>query len=201
MKTLRFLLILPAAALAFVKGAEDYFHAAAGKYVGSRLQEASIEVEEGLRHYPDDPRLKGLAAQLKNMKDQQKKDQGQAGSQGSDQGKDKDKQDKKDQDNKGSGQNQPKQDQDKDKQDQDKKNEQDKNGKGDQNQDQQPQAGKEDEDKKAGDSSGQSMAPVKPGQMSKEEAERLLNSYQDDEKKEHSRMGRKSRKVEVQEDW
>ena len=38
--------------------------------------------------------------------------------------------------------------------------------------------------------------------MSKEEAERLLNSYQDDEKREQKNMQKRYRKpVEVEEDW
>ena len=38
--------------------------------------------------------------------------------------------------------------------------------------------------------------------MSKEEAERLLNSYQDDEKREQKDMQKRYRKrVEIEEDW
>ncbi|MBW8889526.1 MAG: hypothetical protein JF616_17360, partial [Fibrobacteres bacterium] len=62
------------AGFAAAKSAEDYLHGGAALYIQSRLQEASVEVEEGLRKYPNDSRLKALADQLKSMKDQQKKD-------------------------------------------------------------------------------------------------------------------------------
>ncbi len=63
-----------------LKGAEDYFHAGAHLYVGGRHQEASVEIEEGLRHWPDDPALRALANHLEDMKDQQRRgDDGQEG--------------------------------------------------------------------------------------------------------------------------
>ena len=203
-----FLMILPALLIlsfAQAKGmgggtADEYVHHGAAKYIQGRLQEAGVEVEEGLRHFPNDARLKALADQLKKMKDQQKKDQGGQDSQGGDQNKDK--QDKKDstgQGNKDGKQDEKKddhKDKDKDKEKQDGKDK-DKD-KGDQDQDQQakPEEGKE------GDTTGQAAAPAKPGQMSKEEAERLLNSYQDDEKREQKNLQKRYKKpVEVEEDW
>jgi Ca-activated chloride channel family protein len=199
------------AGLAVAKGADDYLHGGASLYIQSRLQEASVEVEEGLRKFPNDTRLKALADQLKSMKDQQKQDQGGGEGQGGE--GDKQKQNKPDssQDQKGQGkqdqkqdqkQDKPKQDQqqkdqDKDKQggDKDKDKDKDQNGQAN-NPPPQAQPGKE------GDSTGKGAAPVPPGQMSKEEAERLLNSYQDDEKREQKNMQRRSRKpVEVEEDW
>jgi hypothetical protein len=200
------------AGLVAAKGADDYLHGGAALYIQSRLQEASVEVEEGLRKFPNDTRLKALAAQLKSMKDQQKQDQGGGEGQGGE--GDKQKQNKPDssQDQKGQGKQDQKQDkqqkdqqqkdqqqkdQDKDKQggDKDKGKDKDQNGQAD-NPPPQAQPGKE------GDSTGKGAAPVPPGQMSKEEAERLLNSYQDDEKREQKNMQRRSRKpVEVEEDW
>lgn len=193
------------AGLAAAKGADDYLHGGASLYIQSRLQEASVEVEEGLRKFPNDTRLKALADQLKSMKDQQKQDQGGGEGQGGE--GDKKKQDKQDssQDQKGQGkqdqkqdkqkQDQQQKDQGKDKQGGDKDKDKDQNGQAD-NPPPQAQPGKE------GDSTGKGAAPVPPGQMSKEEAERLLNSYQDDEKREQKNMQRRSRKpVEVEEDW
>jgi hypothetical protein len=181
------------------KSADDYLHGGAAKYIQGRLQDAGVEVEEGLREYPDDSRLKALAGQLKNMKNQQKKDQGGQGSQGGDQNKDK--QDKRD----SSGQNgqegkqdgQDRKDQDKQKQEEKKQQPEDKDqGGAAEDRKPQPEPGKE------GDSSGQAAAPAKPGQMSKDEAERLLNSYQDDEKREQKQMQKRNRRpVEVEEDW
>jgi Ca-activated chloride channel homolog len=218
MSALRLILIVLglAAGLAAAKGVEDYVHGGAALYVQGRLQEASVEVEEGLRKFPGDSRLKALAEQLKAMKDQQKQDQGGGegqGGQGSQQ-----KQDQKDpsQDQQGQGKDQDKQDKEQQKKDQDK----DKQGEGkdkekDKGEDQEKdkeadkdqggqQEGQPPKDKpgQEGDTTGKGAAPVPPGQMSKEEAERLLNSYQDDEKREQKNMQRRYRKqVEVEEDW
>jgi Ca-activated chloride channel family protein len=204
------------------RGVEDYVHGGAALYIQGRLQEASVEVEEGLRKFPGDARLKALEAQLKAMKDQQKKDQGGGegqGGQGSQdkkdqkdsgqnqngQGKDQDKQDQQKQDQ---DKDQQKKDQDKDKQgggkDKEKEKDQDKDQDKDKGKDQGGQDGQPPQEKpgQEGDSTGKGAAPVPPGQMSKEEAERLLNSYQDDEKREQKNMQRRYRKqAEVEEDW
>ncbi|MBW8889722.1 MAG: hypothetical protein JF616_18345 [Fibrobacteres bacterium] len=204
-----------AAGLAAAKGAEDYLHGGASLYIQGRLQEASVEVEDGLSKYPNDARLKALANQLKSMKDQQKKDQGGGESQGGqgsqqkqdkqDSSRNKDGQGKQDQNqSKQQQKEQQKKDQDKDKQDKDKQGgdkDQDKDKDKDQN-GQQNGPPPEAQPGKQGDSTGKGAAPVPPGQMSKEEAERLLNSYQDDEKREQKNMQKRSRKqVEVEEDW
>src|SRR5690606_22251346 len=54
------------------KGAENVYHPAAALYVEGKLQNASVEAEEGLRRYPDDPRLRMLVEQLRKMKDEQR---------------------------------------------------------------------------------------------------------------------------------
>ncbi len=193
-------LLLLAALPAAAKSADDYLHHGAAKYIQGRLQEAGVEVEEGLRHYPNDARLKALAGQLKQMKDQQKQDQGGSSSEGGDGSKEKDKKDSA-QNKDGQGQKQDekdKQDQDKDKGKDGKDKDKNKDNEGQGEPKPQPDKGKE------GDSTGGSSAekPVKPGQMSKEEAERLLNSYQDDEKREQKNIQKRFKKpVEVEEDW
>jgi hypothetical protein len=206
--------LILAVGMAFAKGVEDYVHGGASKYVQGRLQEASVEVQEGLRKFPGDSRLKALAAQLQAMKDQQKQDQGGGegqGGQGSEQKQDQkdssgNQGQEKDQDKQGQDKDQQKKDQEKDKQGGDKEKEeqdkaQDKQKEKDQGagKDGQPPKDKPGEE---GDAGGQDEAPVPPGQMSKEEAERLLNSYQDDEKREQKNMQRRYRKqVQVEEDW
>lgn len=195
------------ASATFAKSADDYLHGAGAKYIQSRLQEATIEVEEGLAKYPSDTRLKSLDDQLKKLKDQNKKDQGGQGSQNNDD-KNQDK-DKKDQDKKDStGQGKDSQDKkDQNKKDQEKKNQekkdQDKKDQDKDNKDKENQPNKADEKKDKGDSTGSGAAqkPVKPGELSKEEAERLLNSYQDDEKKEHQQMKRPAQSADVEKDW
>jgi hypothetical protein len=179
------------------KSLDEYLHGGAAKYIQGRLQEAGVEVEEGIRKYPNDARLKALADQLKKMKDQKKQDQG--GQSGGDQNKDK--QDKQDSSGQGKDGKQDQKDQDKEKEKEKQEEAQEKEkdkGDGEKPQDQEPkpQEGKE------GDSSGQTAGEAKPGQMSKEEAERLLNSYQDDEKREQKNLQRRNRRpVQVEEDW
>lgn len=182
------LLVCGMSAGARAQGAADYLHGGAAKYIQGRNQEALIEIEEGLRRFPEDPQLKALAGHLRKLKDQQKQDGQQGGSEGDKGEKEEQKQDQSQGDK-------PQDEQEKKGEDekQQEKEEQDKQG----------QAGAEagDEDKGAKDSAA-AEAPVKPGEMSKEDAERLLNSVQDDEKKEHKNMQRRYRKkVEVEQDW
>lgn len=193
------LLCLAAVSWSMAKSAEDYLHGGASKYIQGRIQEASVEVEEGLRLFPNDPKLKALGGQLRKMKDQKKEDQGGNNSQGGDGSKEKDKK-PPEQGKDGQGKDQQKDQKDK-QQDQEKEKEKD-------GQDQEKDKGAGDqgekppkEDGKQGDTTGRA-APVPPGQMSKEEAERLLNSYQDDEKREQKNLQKRYRKpVEVEEDW
>ena len=65
-RTLLCLLLLASSSLA--KSAEDYLHGAFYKYIDNRMQEAGVEVEEGLQNYPDDPKLQNLNDLLKQMK-------------------------------------------------------------------------------------------------------------------------------------
>lgn len=192
------LLALLSAAGAFAKTAEDYLHGGASRYIQGRIQEAALEIEEGLRLFPNDPKLKALAGQLKQMKDQKKQDQGGSDSQGGDGSKEN--QDKQDPQQGKDGQGQ-KQDQDQDKEKQDQKEQEGKDKEKDKGAGEAGDQKPPEDDGKQGDSTGQA-APVPPGQMSKEEAERLLNSYQDDEKREQKNLQRRYRKpVEVEEDW
>jgi hypothetical protein len=179
---------LPAAA----KEAADYFHGAAYKFVTGRHQEASVEAEDGLRQFPGDAKLKALADHIRRMKNQQRQDQGSQGQGKSDQGKD-----DKDQEGKQGDQGQDDKQDQKDPQKDQKQGPEDDKGK-----DGQDAPRPESDDKGGKDSTGEAMAPVKPGEMSKEDAERLLNSIQDDEKKEHKQQQRRYRKkIEVEQDW
>ncbi len=185
------------------RSAVDYLHGGAAKYIQGRLQEASVEVEEGLRLFPNDSKLKALAGQLKSLKDQKKQDQSGEGSQGEQDSKPKE--DKKDSSSQGNQQNKDQAKKDQEKKDQDKnqgkEKEQDKAKEKENEAKKQAEEGKN-KDQNKPDSSGQAAAPVKPGELSKEEAERLLNSYQDDEKREHQEMQRRQKSpVGVEKDW
>lgn len=171
-------IVLALAALAHPRVAADYLHGSAGKYIAGRHQEALVEAEEGVRAFPDDPALKTMVAHLRRLKDQQRQDQGSQGSSGGEQGKDENPEDTKDKE-----------------QDQSQKE-------GPEEKDQEAGQGKESPEDKGQDSTGSAETPVKPGEMSKEDAERLLNSIQDDEKKEHRQQQKRWRKrPDVEQDW
>lgn len=161
------------------KSTEDYFHGAAHLYVAGKIQEALLEADEGLRLNPSDEKLRALADQLRKMKDQQRGNQGQNGQNNKDKkdGQDKNKQDGKNPDgDKGKDQDKNRKGENGDKKSDrpdDKKNDQQKPGEGDDGKD-----GKKDErDGKQG-----AQAP----KMTEAEAQRLLNSFADDEKKEQA---------------
>jgi Ca-activated chloride channel family protein len=178
---------VPALARANVKSAGDYFHGGAYKYVAGKQQEALVEVEEGLRHYPDDKKLQSLAGQLRKLKDQQ--DPKNQDNKGDDKKKDKDGKDKQD----------PNKDKDKDKKDGDKKPDEDKDKDKDKKDGQNPDPKDDGKDKPKG--KNPAGAPP-PGQMSEEEAKRLLNSFADDEKKEQRERQKLLRKrMETDQDW
>jgi hypothetical protein len=174
-----------ALAPAFAKSADDYFHGAAHQYVAGKIQEASVEAEEGLRLHPGDAKLRALAEQLRKMKDQQR---------GNPQGGGKDQ--KKDPGKKPGDQDQ------KDQKDPDKQNPDDKNGDkpGDKEQDKPPP--KPGENQKDPDDKNGGKGPPPPGRMSEEEAKRLLNSFADDEKKEQAERRKAVRqRAGTEQDW
>jgi hypothetical protein len=177
--------LLSAALPVFAKSAEDYFHGAAYRYVEGKIQEAAAEADEGLRAYPDDAKLRSLAGQLHKMQDKQKGDSGND--------KNKDSKDGKDPDKKKNDPDKPK----------DGKNGSDpnKSGQGKPNDPNNP--------KEPPPGSGQN--PDRPqdgqdrpqqGKMTEKEAERLLNSFADDEKKEQAERRRVVRpRAGTEQDW
>ena len=151
------------------KPAEEYYHHASAMYIEGRIQQAVIEVEEGLRLHPDDGKLNSLHEQLKKLQDQQQQEDPQQGEEGEE------------------GEEEENQDQEQ----------------GEQNeQDQEPQDGNEDQEEPK-DTSGtaeESEEPP-PGEMSEEEAKRLLDSYKDDEKEDQERMHQQKQRGKVKIDW
>lgn len=55
--------------------AEDYFHRGAQYYIWNDKQKATNEIFSGLRLFPTDPQLNGLAALIKKEEEQQKQQQ------------------------------------------------------------------------------------------------------------------------------
>jgi len=164
--------------------AEIYHNVGNSLLKSQKLEESIGAYTESLKLNPDDLDTKyNLSYALKQMQ-QQQKDQDKKQDKN-----DKNKDDKKDQD-KNKDENQDKQDKDKDKKedqnkDQDKKDDQ-------QNQDQ--------KNDKQDDQQNQEKQP--PPEISKEEAQRILNALKDDEKDLQKELRKKKGKaVKVEKDW
>jgi hypothetical protein len=171
------------------KSADDYYHGAAYQYIAGKHQEAALEVQEGLRQHPQDENLRNLAGLLEQMKDQQRQDQNQSGG--------------------GQPQSEPDSQPEKEKGDDPEKQTQEDPGKPDASRQEEKQppegdagkTGPEQDSTDPGDSSSPAEQRPKPGQMSKEEAERLLNSFADEEKKEQRDRRRTPKRAGVEQDW
>jgi Ca-activated chloride channel family protein len=182
-----FPLLVGSLGTSFAQTAEDAYHTASSLYVAGKIQEASVEAEEGLRIAPDDLKLGALAELLRKLKDQQRGGQGQGDDKKQDKNKSDDKKqndktgDKKNDDKNRDGKNG---DQKKDKPDDEKKPG---NGESD------PNEGKQD---------GRDEKSPPPEAMSEEDAKRLLNSFADDEKKEQAERRKAIRaRAGTEQDW
>ena len=152
--------------------ADDFFHSGAQFYISNSIPQAKEQVEMGLKLYPDDEKLKKLEELLKqqqqqksqqnqqqqNQKDQQSKDQQKSQQQKSDSQKNEQQKESQDQ-----------QKQDEQKQAEQKKSDEEKKA-------EQPKAEAEKKDEQKGE--GQ---PTAPGQMTPEEAKRLLDAQKGNE--------------------
>ena len=158
--------------------AEDFFNSGAQLYISNNVPAALERVEMGLKTYPDDVKLKKLEELLKQKQQQQQQQQQQQNQQNqqqqNDQQKKSDAQKKKDQ---------PQQDQKKDSQPQKPDEQKPSDQKPDE--DKKPsEPQKSSADKKAGEKPDQQNAegqPVKPGELTKDEAKRLLDAQKDNE--------------------
>jgi Ca-activated chloride channel family protein len=134
--------------------ADDFFNSGAQFYISNNIPSALEKVESGLKIYPDDQKLKKLEELLKQQSQQQQQQNNQQSQQ-----------------QKSDSRQDPQQ---KNSQDQQKQNDQNKSGqKKDEQEKQQEQqkASAQKQDKQDGE--GQ---PVAPGQMTPEEAKRLLDA-------------------------
>jgi len=148
------------------QSADDFFHTGAQAYLTNNSAIAREQVDKGLKLYPDDIKLKKLDELLKQQKKQQQQQQ-QKNQQQQNQSQQNQSQSKQQQDQQ-KKQDQKKLDEQK-KQDQDKQDQQ----KQDQQQNQKPE--KQDEKQP------QQEQP-KPGEMTPDEAKKLLDSQKGDEK-------------------
>jgi len=154
----------------------EAFHNLGNSYLKSKELDKGIEAyKNALRNNPNDEETRyNLSYALKMKQEQEKKDDDQKKDDKKDDQKDKDKED---------------QQQDKDKQDENK--DQDK----EQNQDQQ--------DEQKQDQEQQQEEKPQPNEISKEDAERLLDNLENEEEKTQEKMQKKKRKsnVKIENDW
>jgi hypothetical protein len=195
---MRFLLPISLSLLLFVTQkvcaqlapADDFFNQGAQLYISNNIPAALEQVESGLKFYPEDEKLKKLEELLKQKQQQQQQDQKQQQSQS----------DQKDQKQQNQSQQQKDQQSQQQKSDEQKNQQQDQNKSADQQKkDEQKQSEadqkKSDEEKKQEqqksalekkdggkpeDQKGEGQ-PVTPGQMTPEEAKRLLDAQKGDE--------------------
>lgn len=170
---------------AFPQNAEAVFHAAAGQYIGERTQEAKRTIDDGLRRYPNDPKLTALKNKIKEdekkkqqnqeQKDQEKKDQ-----QKNDEQKNQKQNEKKDQKDQGEEKDQ------KEKQEQEKKEQEKKEA------EQKPDDKKDDKDKKEIPPSVSDK--LKEMQMSEDKARMILEAMRNQEKQYLQQNKRKATK-------
>ncbi len=157
--------------------AEDFFNGGAQLYISNNVPAALERVEMGLKTYPDDEKLKKLEQLLKQQQQQQnQQQQNQQNQQQSQQ--DQKQQDKKDQQQKQDQKQQQdqKQNSEQQKQDQQKQSDQKKD------EEQKQQRKKDSGDKPKGEQQDQQPGqPAKAGEMTPEEAKRLLDAQKGNE--------------------
>jgi Ca-activated chloride channel family protein len=149
--------------------ADDFFNSGAQAYISNNIPTALERTEDGLKIYPNDDKLQKLE---KLLKQQQQNQQNQSQQQKSDSQKNQQQQNRQSQKNNSSKQQ---------KSDEQKQNHSDQKKDGQQNQ---PEPQKSADERKNGDKSDNQNVegqPVKPGQMTSEEAKRLLDAQKGDE--------------------
>jgi Ca-activated chloride channel family protein len=165
--------------------AQDYFHRGAQYYIFNKKEQAKNEVITGLQLFPNDPQLGGLAGLLKKEEEQQKQQQQQ---------QQQDQQEKQDQNQQQQQQqNQSQQNQDKNQQQQQQqaqqKEQQEKQKEQQQQQSQAEQKKQEEQKAQAsqgeksdkGDEKNQDQQAYAAGQMTPEQAERLMDAQKGEE--------------------
>jgi len=159
--------------------AEDFFNGGAQLYISNNIPAALERVEMGLKTYPDDEKLQKLEKLLKQQQQQNQQQQKQQNQQQQSQ-QDQKQQDKKDQQQKQDQkqQQEQKQNSDQQKQDQQKPSDQKKDEEQKKQQEQKKDAGDKPKDEKQDQQPGQ---PVKAGEMTPEEAKRLLDAQKGNE--------------------
>jgi hypothetical protein len=164
------LLLVFAAQKVCAQTAEDFFNGGAQSYISNNIPSALEKTESGLKIYPNDEKLKKLEELLK----QQQQQQNQQNQSQQNQSQQNQQQQQNQQSSQKNPQDQQKQDEQKRNQSGEKKDEQQKQ------QDQQKSSG-EKKDSEKPDNQNAAGQPVAAGQMTPEEAKRLLDAQKGDE--------------------
>ena len=170
----------PQPALAQLAPAEDFFNSGAQLYISNNIPAALERVETGLKTYPDDEKLKKLEELLKQQQQQNQQQQNQQNQKNqSQQSKNDQQKNQQNQQNQSSPQkNQEQQPQpDQQKQDEQKQKEEQQKKQGQQPKQQSADQQKADQEKEQPEKG----SPLKPGQMTPEEAKKLLDAQKADE--------------------
>lgn len=148
-------LLLLGAVMAYAQSADDFFHSGAQSYLSNSIPQAKAQVDAGLKLFPEDAKLKKLDELLKQQQQSQQSQQNQENQENQDQ------QDKKD-------------DQ---KQEQKKQQEQQaKDQKREQEKQKQQQAKAGDKKEQKADQQPTETRQEKAGQMTSQQAQRLLDT-------------------------
>jgi len=169
--SLSLLLLVWQKASAQLAPAGDFFNGGAQLYISNNIPAALERVEMGLKTYPDDEKLKKLEQLLKQQQqqNQQQQNQQQQNQQNQQQQSQNDQQKKSDE--------QKKQDQQKQDSQQSKQNEQKQSDQKKEEEQKQQEQKKDSSDKPKDEKQEQQQAqPVKQGEMTPEEAKRLLDA-------------------------
>ena len=170
------------------QSADDFFHSGARSYLSNNVAGARQEVDKGLKQFPNDDKLKKLDALLKQQQQQQQQNQQQQNQQQQNQSQQNQQQQK---------QNQQQQSQaEKQKQDEEQKKQQEQ-----QQKDQQPQQNPQRDQEQQGDKDKQKEDETPPGQMSLQEAKRLLDAQKNDESRLPSNHNEKHDREHPLKDW
>jgi|TARA_R100000388_G_scaffold95025_2_gene85730 outer membrane biosynthesis protein TonB len=150
--TLTFSILL--ASSAWAQSADEYFHGGAQSFINADLQTAINQVQNGLNNYPNDPKLNALMQKLQEEQEKQQQQQNQ------------------DQQQQQQQQNQEQQEQEQ--QEQEQENEE--------QQEQQEQQESEGENQEEQDPQDMNPEDLKSQQISKEDAEKILQALAQKEK-------------------
>jgi Ca-activated chloride channel family protein len=153
--------------------ADDFFNGGAQFYISNNVPSALEKVESGLKIYPDDAKLKKLEQLLKQQQQQQNQQQQNQQNQQN--------QKNQSQQSKDNQQSQNQQQQQQNSQDQQKQNQSEQQKAEQQKQQEQQQASGQKKDGERQDRQNAEGQPLKPGQMTPEEAKRLLDAQKGNE--------------------